>query len=731
MYKKLCILFLILSALSAVLFSNIRKQISAYKQLIQIPYDSSVLETERDDKIKSIRDQVKDEFETTAQFELRKKDAGNQIEVIQKEYEQRIKDSRAAYEQRISQIRQKMQKLLADTRETVNLSFALGKYDADLQQFQVISEGKTINLAVPLDKAKLVKDNISQFNLKAERQLDENMQWIYANYTLQGSYGTFYTSDKAQLPATTVTTAKSIVPPALSATVKFSEPSGNNILDAEETGKLEITIQNTGKGAANLVEAVLSISGSLQITYNNKLYFGEIKPDRSVTKSTDLKASADLANGKAELKLNFSEQNGFPPDDKIITFTTKEVIPPQLIVADVGIKDANENGRIEAGEIVDVTVRIRNTGQGVAKDVIAQIVKGNEVFFFGETKDTFNLGNLEAGDFKDITISVLTSRTAKSIPISVNLKEQRNKYSRDNLPLNLALNRTERTADQLVIAGKDTQKTISEIGSLAIDIEKDIPVFAKPDKNKWAVVIGIEKYQKVPDVRFARRDAEYIQEYFQKVMGIPQENIYSVIDEKATLAAFMTLFDEDGWLHRNTRGKNSEIYIYYAGHGAPEVKEKKAYLVPYDGNPNYPKTGYSLETLYANLNKLDAKQVTVFMDACFSGLNRNNQMLLADARPVVISLENTAVFGKLSVLSAASGAQISSAYGEKSHGLFSYFLMKGMRGDADSNGDRKITYQELGDYLAENVRNIAARLGREQNPQLQTANPSQVLIEIK
>ena len=102
-------------------------------------------------------------------------------------------------------------------------------------------------------------------------------------------------------------------------------------------------------------------------------------------------------------------------------------------------------------------------------------------------------------------------------------------------------------------------------------------------------------------------------------------------------------------------------------------------------------------------------------------------MLLADARPVFMEVQ-AGIPGNVTVFSAAGGKEISSAWPEKKHGLFSYFLMKGMRGDADVNGDREITMGELGDYIKENVSEMAGMLDREQTPGLQTMNRGKVLV---
>ena len=124
---------------------------------------------------------------------------------------------------------------------------------------------------------------------------------------------------------------------------------------------------------------------------------------------------------------------------------------------------------------------------------------------------------------------------------------------------------------------------------------------------------------------------------------------------------------------------------------------------------------------------MNAKSVTVFLDACFSGVNRNNEMLLADARPVYLEIDESYT-GNVTVFSAAGGKEISSSWPEKKHGLFSYYLMKGMRGDADMDNDKNITYGELGDFIKENVSITAGMLDREQTPSLTTQNINKVLI---
>ena len=99
--------------------------------------------------------------------------------------------------------------------------------------------------------------------------------------------------------------------------------------------------------------------------------------------------------------------------------------------------------------------------------------------------------------------------------------------------------------------------------------------------------------------------------------------------------------------------------------------------------------------LFATLASFSPKSVTVFVDTCYSGIGRGGETLIASARGIAINPRASPIPANFTVFSAASGAQISSGLDETEHGLFSYFLMKGLEGNADGDGDRKITASEL------------------------------------
>jgi hypothetical protein len=239
----------------------------------------------------------------------------------------------------------------------------------------------------------------------------------------------------------------------------------------------------------------------------------------------------------------------------------------------------------------------------------------------------------------------------------------------------------------------------------------------RPNTHAYAIVIGIEQYrQKLPKADFAAQDAKTMTEYLTKVMGYPEENVVTLLNDRALKSDMEKYFEK--WLSNNVE-KGGTVFIYYSGHGAPNPKTGDAYIVPYDGDPSFiDQTGYSLKRLYESLGKLPTKEIVVALDSCFSGAG-GRSVLAKGARPLVMNLESSSVPSQMVVFSAASGDQISSTYEEKGHGLFTYFMLKGIKGEGDTNGDGKIETGELFDYIKPQVERIARKTyNNEQSPQL-------------
>lgn len=209
-------------------------------------------------------------------------------------------------------------------------------------------------------------------------------------------------------------------------------------------------------------------------------------------------------------------------------------------------------------------------------------------------------------------------------------------------------------------------KTASE------DIHQFPDLQPSPRNKDVAVVIGIENYRGLPKSDYSKSDAGLVKDYL-KALGIQERNIDFLTDEKATKTDIEKSLE--AWLPNRVH-KEGLVFVYYSGHGSPDPQTGEAYIVPYDGDPNYLSvTGYPLKRLYERLAKLNAGEVIVLLDSCFSG-SGGRSVLAKGARPLVMMAESTVDAHNMVVLTATQGSQISMPSPERGHGIFTYhFLM--------------------------------------------------------
>ena len=237
---------------------------------------------------------------------------------------------------------------------------------------------------------------------------------------------------------------------------------------------------------------------------------------------------------------------------------------------------------------------------------------------------------------------------------------------------------------------------------------------AQTNPNAVALIIGVESYSNLPPAQYADSDATHFYDYANQSLGVPPHKIKLLTDSKANRTELLKAMRS--WMRTEVNGK-SDVYIFFAGHGLASADGSKTYLLPADGDRDLlDETSILRDDLIASAK--GAKTITLFLDTCYSGGTRTNEVLLADARPIAIVPDKSALPSNVTVLAAASGAQLSSTYEAAQQGLFSYWLMKGLEGDADANKDKKITAGELHDYVSKNVGPMAQRRNRQQDPQL-------------
>jgi len=233
----------------------------------------------------------------------------------------------------------------------------------------------------------------------------------------------------------------------------------------------------------------------------------------------------------------------------------------------------------------------------------------------------------------------------------------------------------------------------------------------------WAVVIGVSRYRdsRIPTLRYAAADAQSFYNWLASPDGgrYPPSRIQLLVNEQATASNIKeALFV---WLKQAI--EEDTVIIFFAGHGSPESPDSpnNLYLLPYDTRYDaIATTGFPMWDIETALRRfVKAKKVIVIADAChaagvghgFDIARRAHRAIKCN--PISSRLQNLSGIGEgVAVISASNDKQFSQE-SEKwggGHGVFTYFLLQGLRGEADYSKDKRVTLGELIPYLSEQVR---------------------------
>ncbi len=256
---------------------------------------------------------------------------------------------------------------------------------------------------------------------------------------------------------------------------------------------------------------------------------------------------------------------------------------------------------------------------------------------------------------------------------------------------------------------KKSSQGANQVDWVLSDVD-DVPNSSLVSENTFVVIIANEDYENDPAVQFAIQDGRSFRIYCEQVLGVPTANIR--MKENASYNNMRTLVN---WVKEAAATKkNSQVLFYYSGHGSQGANEVTS-LLPVDGSFLDDESGYSLSSLYSTLGAIPARNVCVFLDACFSGKQRDDNLLVASKGARRVKMQ--APESNMVVFSAAQDKETAFAYPEKGHGLFTYFLLKKLQ---ESKGD--VMLGDLANYIEENVVQVSRiQMNAKQTPVTSTA----------
>ena len=232
----------------------------------------------------------------------------------------------------------------------------------------------------------------------------------------------------------------------------------------------------------------------------------------------------------------------------------------------------------------------------------------------------------------------------------------------------------------------------------------------------WAIVIGINQYQNTRDLKYAVNDARAFRNYLKEYVGISDERIFYLADQKATKSKIESLL---GTTIKRKASKDDTVIIFYAGHGAVEPDPSnldgdgfEKYLLPHDADlQDLYSTSISMNDIRTIFSRIRADRLIFIADTCYSGASGGRTMMATKTRANLSDkfYERIAKGKGRVIISSCSANEISKEDDNLQHGVFSYYMLQGLKGRADQNGDGIITVSELFSYISRKVPQASAQ----------------------
>jgi hypothetical protein len=368
-------------------------------------------------------------------------------------------------------------------------------------------------------------------------------------------------------------------------------------------------------------------------------------------------------------------------------------VPPQLLLLEPVTS-------VELpSSLMNTTVRI--SGLASSPTAIAKItVDGKSILFKAEpekeTRQLTRIGNTERG----VTFNTAVSVNRNTNHILVEAEDRSGTRTRVSVP---------------VIVGKQGAVT-------------------RQSGQKYALIIGISRYQNssaIPNLEYADMDAKSVYEFLQQPAagGFSRENMLLLSNENATLASIRQALTN--FVARAST--NDLLLIFFAGHGAPDgFAPQNLYVITHDTQvQNMPATALPMPQLLSYVEQnIKSKRVILLMDACHSaGLSAEgmrdlpNNLANQYLEQLLYKEEGRAVITSSDV---NEKSQESKKWGN-GHGVFTYYLLEGLKGRADSNQDRLVSVGELFRYIRQKVRLDTNFL---QNPRMLTGSNENLALSV-
>lgn len=364
------------------------------------------------------------------------------------------------------------------------------------------------------------------------------------------------------------------------------------------------------------------------------------------------------------------------------------------------VRDANRNQVIEQKEIVTVEIEVKNEGLSPAQGVTVSI--GGTPIVAEKFPGSVVVGDLQPGEIKRVSASA-TLASVKDVEQVELLLSLRASSPEVQLP----------PSKKFLVAIRPDKGEEVEVLSVDVDqLPKAGKRLTQPKAVGVAIGVGSFREESVPPAKFAERDAEIMAGYFNVLSGIPANRVRLLVDGHALKDDLADVFEE--WLPKLVEPA-APVLIYFSGRAVVDATTGAVSLVPFDGTLSTASRLYSLRRLQGALARSGAQRVVVILDVSLEPSAGADP-----AQTVEPNWEGTTTTpGKETTFWFVGNHahQEAHAYEQGQHGLFTYHVLKGLRGAADVDRDGMILAGELCAYVRGEVQTAARKeFGNAQEP---------------
>lgn len=660
-----------------------------------------------------------DQFETSEEFQLRRRSEIRNLAKVA--YNQELQN---AVNQNLEQNRRAA--AIANSRKRIRIPSSvieLGKYDLRSGMYSIRISDVWEQIPMTKEDARQFFIAGSQIRAEAIEQLSESHKdSVWVNKVLyhptKGTVIPF--GEHIALAGGALSTD---LPPQIEVLgVQFQDNDEDQILSAGENAQIRFTLTNKGQGNSRMI--VLAGESDF-ITTGLLAFLDELKSGETKDVFVPLVGPKDLTDGETTLKFKISDGAGFGAAPVTLKLETKSYRLPNVLFRDVAVADVEGRPFIVPGSVVSVTVRLSNQGEGTAQQVNAKIIAGNGVFIVNSIENSLliPLGALSPGSHKDFSFQAYcTNDLTSAFPINLSIKTEGQETFGLPQDLGLVINAQQKGLTELFFKKSSTTTTSSGLDDLKFTSVPGQTV----RENSVALVIGNKNYKwGIPAVEYALNDAFSVREFLVQHQGYKPGNI--ILLENATLSELKVILGDGavkGRLHDIVKPGTTELFVYFSGHGAPGINNGESFLLPVDANPDKLElTAIRLSQFIETITSLNPIKTTFAVDACFSGIINENENIIKAASSLAIKLKPIPQQQSNQVILTASGDnEVASWYDDKRHGLFTYYLLKGLNGSADTDQNQAVTAAEMRRYLLDQQNGVPYKarelFSRDQNPQI-------------